>query len=78
MNRREPLNRPTPFAIEHLETRRLMAIDLAVEHDTFEPANPGDEVTRVIRVYNHGDDVAEDVLVRSSLTDELELSLIHI
>ena len=58
--------------LESLELRRLMAIDLAVEHDTFEPANPGDEVTRVIRVYNHGDDVAEDVLVRSSLTDELE------
>lgn len=58
--------------LERLEARRLMAIDLSVEHDTFEPAEPGEEVTRVIRVYNHGDEVAEDVLIQSSLTDELE------
>ena len=61
-----------PRTLERLETRRLLAIDLSVEHDVFEPAEPGEEVTRVIRVFNHGDEVAKDVLVQSSLTDELE------
>ena len=61
-----------PITLERLETRHLLAIDLSVEHDVFEPAEPGEEVTRVIRVFNHGDEVAKDVLVQSSLTDELE------
>ena len=49
-----------------------MAIDLVVEHDPYEPAAPGKEIARVIRVYNHGDEDAEDVLVQSLLSNELE------
>ncbi len=58
-------------AFEHLETRRLLAVDLVVEHDAIEPAEVGDMVTRTIRVHNLGDKVARDTLIRSSLTSEL-------
>ena len=58
-------------AFEHLETRRLLAVDLVVEHDAIEPAEVGDMVTRTIRVHNLGDEVARDTLIRSSLTSEL-------
>ncbi len=56
---------------ESLEIRRLLAVDLVVEHDAIEPAEVGDMVTRTIRVHNLGDEVARDTLVRSSLTSEL-------
>ena len=62
---------PSLGYFEPLETRQLLAIDLVVEHDAFAPANPGAEVTRVARVHNLGDEVAEQALVRSSLSDEL-------
>lgn len=57
---------------EQLETRRLLAIDLQVEHDPYEPGELGEEVNRVIRVFNNGDELAKDVVIRSSLSDELE------
>ena len=56
---------------EPLEARRLLAVDLQVEHDSYLPAEPGEEVTRVIRVFNNGEETAEQALIRSSLTDEL-------
>ena len=59
------------LSIERAEERRLLAADLLVEHDPISDESSNDQVTRVIRVHNIGDEVAEQVLVRSSLTDEL-------
>ena len=59
------------FAFESLEDRRLMAVDLVVEHDPAPVGVPGEEVTRVVRVHNLGDRDARDVLIRSTLSNEL-------
>ena len=59
------------MGLEVLETRRLMAIDLQVEYDPFPDAAEGDELTFVARIHNNGDETAEQVLIRSSLTNEL-------
>lgn len=56
---------------ETLESRQLLAADLIVEHDPYPAADVGEEVTRTIRVHNVGDEVAEQALIRSSLSDEL-------
>ena len=57
---------------ERLEPRRLLAADLAVTMDEFTFSEPGDEVTRVIRVHNQGDALASDVLIRSNAAEDLQ------
>lgn len=58
-------------SFETLESRRLLAVDLLVEHDPFTGGKPNEEVTRVVRVHNIGDEAAVGAFVRSSLTKEL-------
>ena len=64
-------SRRRKHAFEPLESRQLLAVDLVVEHDPLPIAEPGEEVTRVIRVHNLGDEVAEGTLIRSTLSNEL-------
>ena len=61
-----------PLTPERLERRDLMAVDLQITVDPFEIETPGDTVSRVVRVFNNGAEDATGVLVRSSLTDQLE------
>lgn len=56
---------------QSLEARRLLTVDLLVELDAAEPASAGEEVTRVVRVFNNGSDDALDAMVTSELTNEL-------
>ena len=60
------------FAAEKLEPRRLLAADLEVVVEPFDLESPGDEVTRVVRVHNNGDEEAADTLIQSLLSDQLE------
>lgn len=60
------------LSFEALESRRLLAADLIVEHDLLPAGNPDEEVTRVVRVHNVGDETARHTLIRSSLNDELD------
>ena len=58
---------------ESLERRQLLAIDLVIEAD----ASPGEqiagqEVTRIVRVFNNGDEGANDAVVQLDFSDHLD------
>lgn len=57
------------LTFEQLEIRELLAVDVRVIHDIAEADQPGDTVTRTIRVFSDAD---VPVHVTSSLSDELE------
>jgi len=58
--------------IEKFESRTLLAADLNVFVEPFTLESPGQEVTRILRVSNNGDEDAVDAVVRSLLSDQLE------
>lgn len=62
MSRRFPRN----LSFEKCEQRQLLAVDLVIEVDDFEPAAVGEEVTRTVRVFNNGDEDANAAVVRAS------------
>ena len=56
--------------LEQLESRTLLTVDVQVLHDPIVAAQPGDEVTRTIRVFSESFD--GELQVSSSLSKELE------
>ena len=60
------------LSIEKFEHRLLLAADLAVHVDGYELGEPGEQVTRTIRVFNNGDEAAKDAVIRSDLTEQLD------
>ena len=56
---------------ESLEQRWLLAADLEVEIAPYAFETPGAEVTRVVRVYNNGDERADSAIVQSNLSEQL-------
>ena len=58
--------------MEKFEPRNLLAADLDVFVEPFTLESPGQEVTRVLRVSNNGDEDAVDAVVRSLLSDQLD------
>jgi len=58
--------------MEPCEPRMLLAADLAISVEPFELESAGEEVTRIVRVANNGSEDAEDVVLRSLLSDQIE------
>ena len=58
--------------LEILEPRTMLAADLEVIVEPFKLESAGQEVTRLVRVTNNGDEDAVDAVVRSVLSEQLE------
>lgn len=66
----------TPRFEQH-EPRVMLTVDLVVEIDELEPPgeiSPGDEVTRIVRLYNNGDETADDAVIRAAFPDLDEIT----
>ena len=67
-----PRNRKHKLSLECLETRRLLAVDLSIEVDSVINSTTEDAQTRVVRVFNNGDEVATDAVVQAVISEQLD------